>query len=86
MYLVFYDRRNYNDLNTDVYLAYSSDGGQTFTNVCISESPFIPGKSVFFGDYNDISVYNNKVRPIWTRNEGRTLSVWTALIDMKIQR
>lgn len=86
IYLVFYDRRNYNDEKTDVYLAYSRDGGNTFTNVKINKSPFSPNTKVFFGDYNDISAYNNVVRPIWTRNEGRSLSVWTALIDMKIHR
>jgi len=83
VYIVFYDRRNYVDWNTDVYLAFSKDGGVSFNNVKISESPFVPNTSVFFGDYNDISAYNNKVRPIWTRNEDRSLSVWTAIIDVK---
>jgi hypothetical protein len=30
-YFIFYDRRNYDDKTTDVYLAYSVDGGETFT-------------------------------------------------------
>lgn len=81
LYVVFYDRRNFTDNQTDVYLAYSTDGGKHFTNVKISESPFTPKNDVFFGDYNNISAYNGKVRPIWTRQEGRKLSIWTALID-----
>jgi len=32
IYIVFYDRRAYNSNNTDVYVAYSTDGGATFTN------------------------------------------------------
>ncbi len=77
LYFVFYDRRNYNDNHTDVYIAKSTDGGETFTNIKISESPFIPNEGVFFGDYNNIIAYNGFVRPIWTRlNEGQ-LSLWT---------
>ncbi|MEM9546484.1 MAG: sialidase family protein [Bacteroidota bacterium] len=83
IYIVFYDRRAYNDNNTDVYLAYSTDGGNSFTNKKISESPFLPIDAIFFGDYNDISAYNGMIRPIWTRLDNRKLSVWTALIDMK---
>lgn len=86
IYIVFYDRRNdLHDKNeTEVYLAYSKDGGENFTNLKISESPFTPQLGVFFGDYNDISAYNGVIRPIWTRQEGFKLSVWTALINMKM--
>jgi hypothetical protein len=86
IYIVFYDRRDdLEDTNsTEVYLAYSTDGGESFTNTKISESPFTPNPAVFFGDYNDISAYNGVVRPIWTRQEGMVLSVWTALVNVKI--
>jgi len=83
VYFVFYDRRHYSGKNTDVYIAVSKDGCSTFENYRISESPFIPTSSVFFGDYNNISVQNGIVRPIWTRfdqNLGE-LSIWTALIN-----
>jgi hypothetical protein len=81
IYIIFYDRRNYTDEQTDVYLAYSTDGGETFTNEKVSESPFKPNPMTFFGDYNNISAYNGIVRPIWTRQEGVQLSIWTALIN-----
>ncbi|MFT4536327.1 MAG: hypothetical protein ACI9P5_003703 [Saprospiraceae bacterium] len=83
IYFIFYDRRAYTDNKTDVYLAFSTDGGDTFTNQKISESPFLPNDKVFFGDYNDISVYDGMVRPIWTRLDKGELSVWTALISME---
>jgi len=67
IYVVFYDRRNYTDNNTDVYVARSVDGGETFENIKVSESPFLPYSSVFFGDYTNITAYNGHVRPIWTR-------------------
>jgi hypothetical protein len=84
LYFVFYDRRNYSNNLTDVFMAVSGDGGNTFTNFPISDSPFSPYSGVFFGDYNNISVTNNIVRPIWTRNESGTLSIYTALIDMSV--
>lgn len=83
VYIVFYDRRDHKDNQTDVYLAYSKDGGESFENVKISESPFTPVEGIFFGDYNNISAYDGKVRPIWTRYENGKLSVWTALIDIE---
>jgi len=82
IYVVFYDRRHHDDHRTDVYLAVSVDGGKTFENKKINSKSFIPTTDVFFGDYNDLSVVNGVVRPIWTQLDGRKLSVWTALINL----
>jgi hypothetical protein len=82
IYIVYYDRRNYTDNQTDVYMAVSKDGGVSFFNFRISESPFVPVSTVFFGDYNNIAAHNNVIRPIWTRLHNNELSIWTALIDM----
>lgn len=83
LWFVWYDRRNYDDNNTDVYMAVSRDGGETFHNFKVSESPFYPetGFNIFFGDYNNVSAFNNVIRPIWTRQDAGELSVWTALVD-----
>jgi hypothetical protein len=73
IYIVFYDRRDHEDNNTDVYLAYSKNGGRTFKNIKISEEPFVPDESQFLGDYINIDAYNGVVVPIWTRmEEGKT--------------
>jgi hypothetical protein len=84
LYFVFYDRRNYTNNNTDVYLARSTDGGETFENILISESPFLPSSNVFFGDYTNITAHNMQVRPIWARADGTNMSIWTAIIDMTV--
>jgi hypothetical protein len=88
LYFVFYDRRNYSGMQTDVYMALSRNGGETFENFKISEKPFLPRDDVFFGDYNNISAHNNVVRPIWTRlhydGYETGLSIWTALIDTDV--
>lgn len=81
IYIVFYDRRNYNDNNTDVYLARSTDGGNSFQNILISASPFVPTSSTFFGDYTNISAHNGVIRPVWCRLQNGQTSIWTALID-----
>ncbi len=85
LYFVFYDRRNYSDIQTDVYMAVSKDGGETFDNFKISDSPFIPDANIFFGDYTNIVAHDNIVRPIWIRLHGGQLSVWTALVDVHLE-
>lgn len=80
IYAVYYDRRAYDDLQTDVYLAYSVDGGGTFIEKKISEMPFIPSEDKFFGDYTNISAHNGIIAPIWTRMDDGKTSVYTAVI------
>lgn len=80
IYIVYYDRRAYDDLQTDVYIAYSTDGGNSFKEKKISESPFIPTETKFFGDYTNISAYKGVVAPIWTRMDNGKTSVYTAII------
>ena len=80
VYVVFYDRRRYDDNRTDVYLAYSTDGGKNFKNMRITEDPFLLEEQGFFGDYNNIAAYDGNIFPIWTQMDGRKLSVWTARI------
>ncbi len=81
LYFVYYDRRNYTNNQTDVYMAKSTDGGETFTNFKVSATPFTPTSSVFFGDYTNVSAVNNKVRPIWARLDNSIMSIYTAIVD-----
>jgi len=83
VYVVFYDRRNYDDLKTDVYLATSTDGGETFTNAKISTQPFTPDSNIYMGDYINISAYGGYIRPIWTSYENGELSILSAIIDLQ---
>ncbi len=81
IYIIFYDRRNHTAVATDVYVARSMDGGETFQNFKVSQTSFSPQAGIFFGDYTCIAAHNRKVYPIWMRLDGSTLSVWTALIN-----
>ncbi len=85
LWIVFYDRRGHVDNSTDVYLACSKDGGNTFQNVRISQTSFVPQPAYFLGDYLNISASQGVVRPIWMRMDSVSgswvRSVWTALVD-----
>ena len=81
LWFVWYDRRAYDDNNTDVYMALSTNGGETFINFKVSEEPFLPNADIFFGDDNCVSAHDDVIRPIWTRLHSGQLSVWTAIID-----
>lgn len=84
VYVVFYDRRNTSGDATDVYVARSTDGGETFTNFKVSKSSFTPSSGIFFGDYTNVAARNGRIYPIWMRLDEDTLSVWTALIDESV--
>ena len=81
IYVMFYDRRNTGGDTTDVYIAKSADGGESFDNFKLTDSSFVPRSDVFFGDYTNIVAQNGKVYPMWMRMDSTTLSVWTAIIN-----
>jgi hypothetical protein len=81
LWFVFYDRRNHTNNMTDVYMAYSTDGGETFVNFKVSDMPFLPISSIFFGDYTNVTAHDNVIRPIWTRLQNGQRSTWTAMVN-----
>jgi hypothetical protein len=81
LYFVFYDRRNYTSVQTDVYMALSKDGGNTFINFKVSESWFAITPNNYIGHYIGVSAHNNIVRPVWTRIDNNYPSLWTAVVD-----
>ncbi|MGE5499036.1 MAG: T9SS type A sorting domain-containing protein, partial [Syntrophothermus sp.] len=80
LYIVYYDRSGYKDNRTDVTMASSQDGGTTFSYTRISATPFISTQADFIGDYIGISAYNKMIRPVWTRVDNGSHSLWTAII------
>ncbi len=85
LWFLFYDRRTTTGDLTDVYMALSRDGGATFQNFKVSEQPFAPVKSSFFGDYTHISAVNNVVRPIWTAMDATgQKTIYTALVNIDV--
>jgi hypothetical protein len=80
LYFVFYDQRNCSALTTNVYLARSTDGGETFQNVRINTTTIQLYQYCFLGDYTNISAVNGKVMPIWTSSYN-SFSIYTTIID-----
>ncbi|HEX5171866.1 MAG TPA: sialidase family protein [Cyclobacteriaceae bacterium] len=80
IYVAFYDRRNYNDEQTDVYLAFSNDNGVSFKNVKISEEPFIPITGRNMGTYISIDAHQGVIVPVWTCIINGNVATRTAVI------
>lgn len=78
LYFVFYDQRNCASLTTNVYIARSTDGGETFQNSRVNTNTINLSTNVFMGDYINISAANGHVRPIWT---GSPFTIYTAIVD-----
>lgn len=81
LYIIYYDRRNYSNNFTDVYMSVSKNGGKTFTDFKLSDTPFLPDNKVFFGDYLNIDAVDGEIRPIWPRMDDQKISLWVALIN-----
>ena len=82
LHFVYYKKDRSSKL-TDVAWSFSKDAGESFIETVISEKPFEPNASVFFGDYLNIVARNNVIRPVWPRMDKGAISLWTALIDLK---
>jgi len=85
--IVYYDTRNTPDSTiSETYLAYSWDGGLTFTNRLISSAQTpqsMPNGDVRFGDYIGIDSWGGHTVPVWTdeRTGGFDMDIYTASLD-----
>ena len=69
VYVQFYDRRgDPAHQKTQITLARSTDGGQTFVNYAWTNASFNSG-GAFLGDYTWMTAYNNRVYGVWTETE-----------------
>lgn len=85
VYAIFYDRRNYDDCRTDIYVAKSTDGAETFDNYKINDEPiyFDCAENIWIGDYSGIAAYDGLAYGIWTepgKNNAES-EVWFAQVD-----
>jgi hypothetical protein len=81
IFILYYSRHGLQGNETDVYLAWSTDGGSKFSETKISESPFTPEEMVFFGDYLNISAHKGVIVPVWTRMDKGKTSILTSVIQ-----
>ncbi|MDD5362774.1 MAG: T9SS type A sorting domain-containing protein [Ignavibacteria bacterium] len=81
VWIVFYDSRYNAASMSNVFVARSTDGGNTFQNVRINTTNIYNG--YYLGEYMGIDAVNNKVRPLWARPLGvfGYAEVYTTIID-----
>ena len=56
-------------------MAVSEDGGETFGNFKVSETPFTPFNSVFYGHYIGLTAHDDHVLPVWMRMDDGFTSI-----------
>lgn len=71
--VVFYDDRNVNSDQAEVFCANSYDGGETWEDFKVSDVSFTPSPipglaSGYMGDYLGIAAHGGNVYPVWTDN------------------
>ena len=79
IYILYYDRRNYDNAQTDVYLSYSIDNGSSFQSIKINDRPIVPGTESNLG-FTSIDAYRGIITPIWTAVENGKATTCTAVI------
>ena len=84
--VIFYDRRDdAGDLLTTEYVAYSSDGGSTWTNLRVGDVQFtpapIPGLAAgYMGDYLGIGARGCAVYPAWGDSRTTPFTTYVSLL------
>ncbi len=86
--IVYYDDRNVALNQCEVYISRSLDGGNSWTDILISDHNFtpapIPGLAGGYqGDYIGITSGNNKLWPVWCDNSWNSqYQIWTTWVDL----
>ena len=84
----YYDQRNTTGYVTQTYLSRSLDGGNTWTDVQVSDHNFTPAPisglaGGYQGDYISITYgSNNKLWPFWADNSSGIYQCWTSSVDL----
>jgi hypothetical protein len=66
IYIVYYNQPRTDSDATDVFIAYSNDGGGSFKKRKINAKSFIPTKNNISGSYIGITANKGVIIPVWT--------------------
>jgi len=85
--VVYYDDRNVGGNQVQVFVSRSLDGGNTWTDIQVSDHAFTPAPisglaGGYQGDYIGITSNSNKVWPFWMDNSSGIYQAWTTSIDL----
>lgn len=84
--ILFYDDRNTTPDSTDVFLARSTDGGNTWLEFSIKNTRFKPkpivgGASTYQGDHIALLSVGDKLYALWMADYTGIYQVWLAIVD-----
>lgn len=85
--IIYYDDRTTSSDSCGVFLSRSADGGDTWTDIEISDHHFRPAPigglgQGYQGDNIDVTVSDNTLWPMWMDNSSGIYQVWTAPIEL----
>jgi len=86
--VVYYDNRNFASSGDScgVFMSRSIDGGNTWTDMQVSDHNWKPkpesGMGTYAGDYIGITSTNGKIFPFWFDDKTGTMQAWTCMIDL----
>jgi hypothetical protein len=84
--ITFFDDRNTTSDSTDVFLARSTDGGNTWSEYLVSDRRYKPVHIIgnFQGDFMGLASARGKLIPVWMANYVTgTYKIWTTIIDLQ---
>lgn len=86
LHVIYYDDRNTSSDSTAVFLAYSINGGDSWTETEVSDHHFKPipigglGQG-YQGDNIDITSIDSTLWPVWMDNSSGIYQIWTSPLD-----
>ena len=86
--IIYYDDRNTTSDSAEIVLARSEDGGDTWSELVISNhrfepKPIIGGTSNYQGDHIALLSVGNKLYSLWMDDFSGIYQVWMAIIDLE---
>ncbi len=87
MILIMYQdsRNDINNVNTETFISYSSDGGLTFHDMKFTTSPSDPleiAVNRYIGDYNSCIVSGRNLVGVWTDGRNKNFDIYAGIISL----
>ena len=87
--ILFHDDRNTTSDSTDIFLARSMDGGNTWKefslkNSCFKPKPIVGGASSYQGDHISLLAVDNKFYALWMADYSGIYQIWASIFDMNV--
>jgi len=87
--ILFHDDRNTTSDSTDIFLARSMDGGDTWKEFSLRNSRFKPkpivgGASSYQGDHISLLAVDDKLYALWMADYSGIYQVWASIFDMNV--